>query len=81
MQRALITTVCFLMLAWLVLTASNFGVVVWQSKVFVSNTHGRPAIKCTYFDGTNAFERGYLYSPDGRVGYSRCPFWAKSITF
>lgn len=80
MQRALITFFCLLVLVWLALTASSRGVLLWQSKVFVSPTHGRPAMLCTYFEGTRLFERGYLYSPDGRVGYARCPIFAKAIS-
>ncbi|MBU1212565.1 MAG: hypothetical protein KJ587_15000 [Alphaproteobacteria bacterium] len=79
MQRALITSVCLLILAWLALSASTWGIVVWQSKVFVSQSHGRPAISCTYFDGTALFQRGYLFSPDDRVGYARCPIWAPAM--
>lgn len=79
MQRALITSFCLLVLAWLALTASTWGIIVWQSAVFVSKSHGRPAIHCTYFDGTSIFERGYLYSPAGKVGYSRCPLWAPAL--
>lgn len=76
MQRAAVTISCLLMLAWLGLVASERGIVVWQSEPFVSLGHSRPAINCTYFNGTGIFERGYLYSKEGRLGYSRCPLWA-----
>jgi hypothetical protein len=78
MRRALTTSFCLLILAWLVLVASSWGIVVWQSAPFVARGHSRPAIRCTYFNGTRLFERGYLYSPDNRVGFSFCPLWAPS---
>jgi hypothetical protein len=78
MRRALITSFCILMLAWLGLVGSEFGIVVWQSAPFASTGHSRSAIRCTYFNGTGFFKRGYLYSPSDRVGYARCPLWAPS---
>lgn len=76
MRRALTTACCLLILAWLALTASNRGIVVWQSKPFLAQGHSRKAIRCTYFDGTGVFERGYLYSTSGGLGYSHCPIIA-----
>ncbi|MBU2582343.1 MAG: hypothetical protein KJ622_11560 [Alphaproteobacteria bacterium] len=81
MKRALNTTFAILVLAWLALTASTYGVLVWQSKAFISPTHARPVVMCTYFEGTKLFERGYIYSPDGRVGHSRCPVFSKPLAF
>ncbi len=79
MQRVLITAGCLLMLAWLALTGSGKGIVVWQSKPYVAQGHSRPAIRCTYFDGTRIFERGFLYTPGGGLGYSRCPILAEEM--
>lgn len=78
MQRALVTSFCILMLAWLGLVGSSMGLVVWQSAPAVSQGHSRPVMRCTYFNGTGTFERSYLYSSSNRVGYSRCPIWTRS---
>jgi len=78
MQRALTTSFCLLLLAWLGLVASTWGIMIWQSAPFKAQGHSRPAILCTYFNGTGVFERGYLYSPGDRLGYSSCPLWAPS---
>ncbi len=77
-RRGLVTSACLIVLAWLALTASTWGIVVWQSEPFFAQGHSRPAIRCTYFNGTSLFQRGYLYSKSGGLGYSRCPLWARA---
>lgn len=76
MRKALTTTGCLLILAWLGLTASTWGIVVWQSGPKPAPGHVQPALFCTYFTGTDFFRRGYLYARNNRMGYSACPMWA-----
>ncbi len=75
-QRAITTVICSLILAWLGLSASTWGIVVWQTGPTPVPGHARPALLCTYFTGTGTFERGYLYSWNDTLGYARCPLWA-----
>ncbi|MEO1282050.1 MAG: hypothetical protein AAFV69_09975 [Pseudomonadota bacterium] len=75
MRRGLTTSICLIVLAWLGLSASTWGLVVWQSGPRAAPGHVKPAIFCTYFDGTKLFERGFLYAPDDQMGYNRCPMW------
>ncbi|MDX2257397.1 MAG: hypothetical protein NW205_00620 [Hyphomicrobiaceae bacterium] len=77
LQRALTTMVCFCILGWLALSASNGGVIVWQEGPRPIPGLSRPGLMCSYFSGTGLFERGYLYSPADSLGYSRCPVWAR----
>lgn len=75
MKRALVTSACLVVLAWLGLSASTWAIVVWQSGPGPAPGHVQPALFCTYFDGTSFFERGFLYAADDRMGYDRCPMW------
>jgi len=79
MKRALITSACLIALAWLALSASTWGIIVWQSGPAPAPGHRKPALTCTYFDGVRFFERGVLYAQDNRFGYDACPMWAPTL--
>ncbi|CFX53153.1 exported protein of unknown function [Candidatus Filomicrobium marinum] len=79
MGRAGTTSVCFLILAWLAVTASPGGILVWHSWPRPAPNHNKPVLYCTYFSGTGFFERAFLHNRSDQVGYRICPLWSRPI--